>query len=42
MKLQQLHKTYAVEIFTGDVHGLPLYNDEARLKIVSWFRQYMK
>jgi dipeptidyl aminopeptidase/acylaminoacyl peptidase len=42
LKLQQLHKTYAVEIFSGDVHGLPLHNDEAHLRVVSWFRQYMK
>ena len=41
-KLQQLHKTYALEIFANDVHGLPLHNDEAHEKIVHWFRQYMR
>ena len=42
MKLQQLHKTYALQIYANDVHALTMHNDEVHLRIIEWFRQYMK
>jgi len=42
LKLQQLHKEYALEIFANDAHGLPLHNDEAHEIMVRWFRGHMK
>ncbi len=42
IKLQQLRKTYAVEVYANDTHGLPFHNEEFHRRIIEWFRTYMK
>ena len=39
-KLQQLHRTYALDIFANDTHGLPMHNEEAHQRIINWFRAH--
>ena len=41
-RLQQLHKTYSLEIFANDAHGLPMHNEEAHHRVIEWFRAYTR
>jgi dipeptidyl aminopeptidase/acylaminoacyl peptidase len=41
-RLQQLHKTYALEIFANDTHGVPMHNEEAHRRVIEWFRAYIR
>lgn len=41
-RLQQLHKTFSLEIFANDAHGLPINNEAAHRRVIEWFRAYTR